>query len=201
MNSRLAQKAAQPASIKTPASDPVFVGEQGVQHDVIVDVANHGGVDQAVYIYGVPDYNWWAQSLGHDLAPGTFGENVTLTDLVSATLCVGDRLRCGDVMLQVTSPRIPCVTLATRMDDPTFVKKFVRAGRYGAYCRVLQTGHMHAGQAVTLLPYDGERVGINELADAFYGGDLSRSQLKRFLAVPIAIRARDYYKEKLAALA
>ena len=106
----------------------------GLESDTICDTENHGGVDQAVYVYGVPDYDWWAEALAKPLQPGTFGENLTVSDLESAGLQVGDRLEVGTVVLEVTSPRVPCVTLAARMEDPTFVKRF-RAG--GAPRRVL----------------------------------------------------------------
>jgi MOSC domain-containing protein YiiM len=58
---------------------------------VIVDKKHHGGVDQAVYIYTRPDLDWWSAELGQKLAPGTFGENLLLSDLLSAELCLGDR--------------------------------------------------------------------------------------------------------------
>ena len=88
-----------------------------------------------------------------ELEPGTFGENLTLDGLESARLNVGDMLHSGAVTLQVTAARIPCATLAARMGDPGFVKRFRLAGRPGAYCRVLRTGMLQAGAPVTLERY------------------------------------------------
>ena len=82
--------------------------------------------------------------------PGTFGENLTIAGVETAQALIGDRLAIGDVLLEVTSPRIPCVTLAARMGDPGFVKRFRAAERPGFYCRVLQEGFVRAGDAVTL---------------------------------------------------
>src|SRR5512143_347235 len=112
---------------KEPASGPIFVGSLGIEHDFICDGKNHGGPDQAIYIYGVPDYAAWSERLGCDLAPGTFGENITLSDFESANYNIGDRLQIGAVVLEFTSPRIPCSTLAARMGDPMFVRKYARA--------------------------------------------------------------------------
>jgi len=109
---------------KRPLSIPVLVTALGLVGDVICDTENHGGVDQAVYVYGVPDYQWWSDALGRVLPAGTFGENLTVTDLVSADLAIGDRLHVGSVVLEVTAPRIPCVTLARRMTDPAFLTRF-----------------------------------------------------------------------------
>jgi MOSC domain-containing protein YiiM len=67
--------------------------------------------------------------------PGAFGENLTIGTLESALFRIGDRLHIGEVILEVTAPRIPCDTFATRMGDPTFIKRFRKAGRPELYCR------------------------------------------------------------------
>jgi MOSC domain-containing protein YiiM len=162
----------------------------GLADDAICDRENHGGVDQAVYVYGTADYDWWSAELGHALAPGTFGENLTIAALESARLNVGDRLRVGEVLLEVTAPRIPCVTLATRMGDPAFVKRFRYAERPGLYCRVIQAGAVQVGQPVALEPYAGATIAAIEMFRAFYAGKLDEATLRRHLAAPIAIRDR-----------
>jgi MOSC domain-containing protein YiiM len=134
-----AKAVGQTGIFKEAVSEPVSIGALGLAGDAICDVENHGGPDQAVYVFGVPDYEWWSRELGLDLAPGTFGENLTITDLESAELLIGDRLYVGpQVILEVTAPRIPCVTLARRMNDPRFLVRFRAATRPGVYCRVIQ---------------------------------------------------------------
>src|SRR3712207_7780862 len=44
--------------------------------------------------------SWWSDELGRDLPPGTFGENLTVSDLESAAVCVGDRLEVGRAVLR-----------------------------------------------------------------------------------------------------
>lgn len=166
------------------------VGAASLDGDAICDAENHGGPDQAVYIYGEPDYAWWSGELGRTLAPGTFGENLTVAGLESARLNIGDRLHIGEVVLEVTAPRIPCVTLATRMGDPAFVKRFRHAERPGLYCRVIRPGEVRPGQPVELEPYAGPTVAAIELFRAFYAGELDEATLRRHLAAPIAIRDR-----------
>lgn len=70
---------------KLPTQDAVFVSPEGLAGDTICDTENHGGLDQAVYVYGTEDYAWWSRQLGQELAPGTFGENLTLSEFTSAT--------------------------------------------------------------------------------------------------------------------
>ena len=92
---------------KLPVTSPVPVTSNGLPGDVVCDTKHHGGPDQAIYIYGTADYRWWSGALGQELTSGTFGENLTISELESASLRVGDLLQIGAVRLQVTSPRMP----------------------------------------------------------------------------------------------
>src|SRR5258708_2749179 len=183
---------------KMPCADPVMITSLGLQGDAIVDTDNHGGLDQAVYLFTLPDYEWWSAHIGRRLGPGTFGENLTISDLESASLHIGDRFRIGEVLLEVTAPRIPCVTIAARMKDPQFVKKFRYAEKPGVYCRVIETGYVKANESVDLIPYQGVSVGVLEMFRGFYQKHLTEDQLRRFLAVPIPAKVRPYYEELLA---
>lgn len=185
---------------KLPAEGPVRIGALGLKDDAICDVKHHGGVDQAVYVYGQPDYAWWSAELGHELPPGTFGENLTIAGLESATLAIGDRLHMNEVTLEVTSPRIPCSTLTARMGDPTFAKRFRQGERPGVYCRVIREGEVCAGGAVRLEPYTGATLSVLESYRDFYLREWDEARLRRHLAAPIAIRDRVEKEAQLAEL-
>jgi MOSC domain-containing protein YiiM len=186
---------------KVPSQEPVQITRLGAQGDVICDTANHGGVDQAIYVYGTTDYRWWSSILGRELSAGTFGENLTIDKLESAYYSIGDRLHIGNAILEITAPRIPCVTLATRMEDPTFARRFREAERPGLYCRVIQEGTVEAGDSVSVEYYDGETVTILEMFRDFYKSNLSAATLRRYLAAPIAIRDRIDKEEQLRKMA
>ncbi|MCC7207090.1 MAG: MOSC domain-containing protein [Anaerolineae bacterium] len=186
---------------KIPTAAPVAVGVEGLVGDVISNKKHHGGPDQAVYIYGGRDYAWWAEALGESLAPGTFGENLTISDLESAPVCIGDRLQVGEALLEITGPRIPCAKLAARMGDPQFVKRFKEAERPGLYCRVIRTGNVCAGDPVTVVRAQTgpDAVTIREAFRSFYKKGGTVAEMRRMLNAPIDIRARNAYTEWLAA--
>ena len=185
---------------KQPTLEPVSIGRLGLDGDEVSDEINHGGPDQAVYVYGLPDYDHWSQQLGLALEPATFGENLTISGLESTSLKIGDRLRVGAVLLEVAASRIPCHVLAARMNDLGFVKKFRVTQRPGAYCRVIQTGAVQAGDAVTLEPHLGETVSLLEDFNLYYDANPSRASLERALNAKIAIRTRAELTQKLAKL-
>lgn len=182
---------------KLPVQHPVNLTVLGIENDTIADAKHHGGRDQAVYLYGQDDYDWWQAQLGRSLPPGTFGENLTIASLASAHLSIGDFLQIGAVLLQITGPRIPCATLAARMEDPEFVKKFRHSNRPGAYCRVLIPGTLQPGAAVHLQPYGSETVQLTECYQTYYLSQPSQIDLLRQLRAPIAIRLREKYESKL----
>ena len=177
---------------------PVHVGRLGLDGDTIADGKVHGGPDQAVYVFGSEDYEWFSYGVGRPLEPGTFGDNLTVDELESPDFAVGDRLEIGDtVVLEVSAPRIPCNTLARRMGNPQFVKRFREIERPGFYCRVLVEGDVRIGDTVRHVPYAGDRVGVRELFRAHYDKQTPEATLRRFLAVPLSERL---HKEKLEQL-
>jgi MOSC domain-containing protein YiiM len=186
------------AILKQPVTGPVQLRELGLDGDAVAATRHHGGPDQAVYVYGADDYAWWEHELGRPLAPATFGENLTVDGLRSGELRIGDRLQVGgDVLLEVTAPRIPCSTLAGRMQDPRFPKRFRRAGRPGAYARVLQTGAVRAGDRVRLLAAAVETIDLLELMELYYDRKAPAERLRAALAAPVAARARTDCERRL----
>ncbi len=182
---------------KTPVDGPVEITTLGIEGDAICDKKNHGGPDQALYLYGSADYAWWEQELGQKLAPGAFGENLTISDLESAAFNIGDYLHIGEVTLQVTAPRIPCGTFAARMGDPQWVKKFRAAERPGLYVRVIREGVIKAGDSVTVEKYTGETISIVEMYRQHYAKNKSEVSLRKHLQAPISVRARTDLEEEL----
>lgn len=183
------RKSARTGIFKQPVDHAVMVGLEGLAGDRIVNRVHHGGPDQAVYIEGAEDLDWWSRELGYPVPPGTFGENLTVEGLENREVAVGDRLEIGDVLLEVTSARIPCATFALRMNDPKFVKRYTAAARPGAYARVLREGVLRAGDLVVHQPFAGERITMPDLLRT-YRKPLGDAERARQLATPISERLR-----------
>ncbi len=181
---------------KKPVSAPVRIHSLGVGDDDICNPRVHGGPDQAVYIYGQPDYDFWAAELGRELAPGLFGENLTIAGLESQKMMVGDRLRIGEVLLELTAPRVPCATFAAVMGDTAWVKRFFTGNRPGVYARVLEEGMVSAGDTVTHSPFAGEQVPITDLTQDYQNPAPER--MRRLLKAPIHTELRAHYEQVLA---
>jgi MOSC domain-containing protein YiiM len=177
------------------------VGAFGLAGDVVADEENHGGLDQALYLYSSEDYAFWADQLGGMPEPGTFGENLTLSSFGPEPVRIGDRIRVGAALVEVTAARIPCSVFATRIGEPDWVKRFAEARRPGLYVRVLDPGEVAAGDPVERLDGGEGNPTVVELMDVWYARDPDPELLERLLASPLAERARSNVENKLARIA
>ena len=148
---------------KRPRAGAVAIGRLGLDGDTIVDTDHHGGPDQAVYLFTAPDRAAWEARTGAPMRFGAFGENLCIDGLESAALCIGDRFAIGEVILEVTSPRIPCATFAAVSGLPAALRLFIAVARPGAYLRVLHPGVVRAGDHVRHLPWTGVQVTLAEV--------------------------------------
>jgi len=185
---------------KEPVEGEVTITKRGLDGDAVMDRKHHGGVDQAVYVYFADDYRWWADQLGHELPPGTMGENLTIAGVEGRSVAVGDRFTMDEVVLEVTSHRTPCMTFARKMGDPGWVRRFHKAGRPGAYCRVVSAGAVHAGEPVRHTPFAGERITVSALMALDGVREIDQDFLLRALSTPLHYKMREDYEARLSRL-
>ena len=133
---------------KHPVEGRVPLRGVNLHGDDQADRTVHGGPDKAVYAYAIEDTEWWEAELGRPLGPGAFGENLTVRGLPVSEAVIGERWAVGSALLEVSQPRLPCFKLGLRMGDPLFVRRFARAGRPGAYFRVLREGDIATGDVI-----------------------------------------------------
>jgi MOSC domain-containing protein YiiM len=90
------------------------------------------------------------------IAPGRVRENITTRGIALVTLPLGQRLRAGEVLLEVTKPCEPC----HQMDEIRQGLQEAIRGRRGLLCRVVESGRIRRG----------DRVEIEEKARAPHNG-------------------------------
>jgi MOSC domain-containing protein YiiM len=166
---------------KAPVEARVRVEGVNLAGDEQADRRVHGGPDKAVYAYASEDAAFWSGELGRELAPGTFGENLTTAGLDVSGAVVGERWRIGTVELEVCQPRLPCNKLALRLGEPLMVKRFAQASRPGAYLRILVEGSLGAGDEVVVLSRPSHGITVREVSDAIL---LDETLLERAAAAP-----------------
>lgn len=131
---------------KYPVQHPIFLDTEIVKDDAICNREHHGGIDQAVYAFSEKHYKYFKELYPNlDWQFGMFGENLTVTNLDETQTHVGDTYKVGEVILEVTKPRQPCMKLGVRFNDMKIVKQFWNTTMSGVYFKVLQTGFVKTG--------------------------------------------------------
>ena len=134
--------------LKYCVDHPVHAAELGLAGDAQADLTVHGGIDKAVYGYPVSRYPDWAAAfpaLATRFVPGSMGENLVVEGIAEPDLAIGDRVRVGGALLQVTQPRQPCFKLGLVFGEPQLARAMTRNGWCGWYYRVLEPGVIGAG--------------------------------------------------------
>jgi MOSC domain-containing protein YiiM/ferredoxin-NADP reductase len=172
---------------KEPVDQPLTLKKLNFTGDGQADLSAHGGIDKAVYCYPIEHYDFWCREIGRVSLPmGQFGENVTTAGLLESELRIGDILRMGTAVVQVSEPRIPCYKLVMRMDAGSdFSVRFLAANRTGFYCRVLEEGVVERSDAITLMSRDMASPTVREVIAATQFADRNPVALRR------VVRARD----------
>lgn len=132
------------------------VGTQGVAGDKQRDRRFHGGPERAVSLYSLERIAA-LQAEGHPIAPGSTGENLTISGIDWGELAVGDQLRIGDLLIEITSYAAPCNNIADSFADGLSkrISQKLHPGWSRLYARVLAEATVQTGNPVELLRPSG----------------------------------------------
>jgi MOSC domain-containing protein YiiM len=147
------------------------------------DLENHGGPDRAACVYSFDHYPYWEEWTGTKLGPGSFSENLTISGFDETEICIGDTFTCGEALVQVSQPRMPCFKLAGwrgRKDLPDAIHD---NGFTGFYFRTLREGMIKVGDAVELVSRHPAGVTVAYAAQVMLRRQNTREDVRRVLAV------------------
>lgn len=189
------------AIAKTPRAGRVAVGPLGLEDDEQGDTRFHGGPDKAVHVYAFEHYPGWRRELG-DLpvlaAAGAFGENLSTASATEADLCLADRLRIGTGVFEVSQARQPCWKLNERFAVPDMARRVQDSQRTGWYLRVLEAGHVGAGDGILLLERPHAAWPLSRLMDLLYRPPSAPGVLRDALGLPLVPSWRALIERRLA---
>ncbi len=134
---------------KLPVGSAI-VDESGVVGDEQADRVHHGHPEQALCLFSLEVIERF-QEEGHPIAPGSAGENLTISGLDWNDVVPGSRYRIGEsVEFEVTGYATPCSKNAGWFVDGDFGRMSHRRhpGESRIYARVLAGGSITPGDPV-----------------------------------------------------
>ncbi len=183
---------------KKPLNNSVNVNSIGLAGDEQADLLNHGGAYKAVYGFSSDHYEYWRQILENPNLPlGAFGENLSISNLDESQMCIGDRLRVGTCLLEVSQPRVPCFKLGIALGNTHAPKLFTKTFRTGVYFRVLEEGALAQGDEVVKTFSAPNSVSVEALFQAYFDKSYEGAKAVFLKALKLDGLAPEW-KEKLA---
>jgi MOSC domain-containing protein YiiM len=187
---------------KIPTNEPAVIEKLNIIGDEQADLVNHGGVDKAVYAFSHNHYDYWRQTLKNEnLNFGIFGENFTITDLDEENIHIGDHIRVGTALLEVSQPRVPCFKLAIALNNKNSLKLFTQHYCTGVYFRVLEQGVAKTGDSVVIEKKASHDISVKRLFQAFFDKkyvDYEDVLLEALTLPELALEWQEKIKKKLS---
>ena len=168
---------------KEPVEE-AFLRKMGFHGDGVADLRHHGGLDRAVCIYPHEHYAQWAREFERPLPDSSFGENLTVTNMLEADVHIGDIFQIGEAVIQITQGRIPCSTITKRTNLPLILKRMVETGFTGYLCRVIEEGTVRLDSKITLLEPHPKQVSILFANEIYFHNPKDIEGINRILDIP-----------------
>jgi MOSC domain-containing protein YiiM len=139
---------------KLPVPEAVL-GTLGLEGDSHAHPEIHGGTVQAILLVTLEGIEELIDQ-GYPLFPGALGENLTTRGLDRRQIRIGQQIRAGSAMLEITKPRGPCATLdvygaALKREIKTKDPSSPVWGLSGFYARVLSPGIVRADDIIEVV--------------------------------------------------
>lgn len=157
----------------------IYLSSIGLEGDQCADQRHHGGLERALHQYPSEHYAYWLKKYGVDhnwQAPG-MGENLSSEGMTEDTVCLGDRYRWGEAIIEVSQPRSPCFKLNKRWGIDEFSVDMQELSRCGWLYRIIQPGIVNKKLPLVLVERVSNAMTVREACDVFFGDPLNMDGL------------------------
>jgi MOSC domain-containing protein YiiM len=171
------------AGVKSSVSSAVLRFD-GFEGDGVADRRHHGGADRTASVYPAGHYAWWNSVHGHELLFGAFSENLTVEGVREDEICIGDIIRIGAALAQVTLPRDPCPTIDQITEIPSLHLLARESGKCGFHMRTLEEGLVRAGDFFELVERNSTGITVASVLDLYHGRSADRVLQQKLRNMP-----------------
>jgi len=159
-----------PTGIFKEPVESCLLTEMGLEGDTQVDRRVHGGLEKALYHFPAQNYAVLKQALSHiesSFVPGSIGENLSSSAVDDQTVHIGDTIKIGEALVQVSQPRRPCWKVNHKYSNGHMAPLLMSQAISGWYYRVLETGMISVGDSFELVDRLENSVPVAEVWKVF----------------------------------
>ncbi|KAF2029822.1 PK beta-barrel-protein domain-containing protein-like protein [Setomelanomma holmii] len=186
---------------KVPLIGPIEITKDGIKSDEHA-YAGHISPDKALLHYCTAHYEEWKKEIPASeplFKPGGFGENLFNTEVNEKTLCIGDRIAIGDVIVEISEPRAPCAKLNHRFEVKDMAKRTQTLFRTGWLYRIIKPGIVQAGDMLRLLERPYPDWTVARVMYYLFVDTKNAEMMKQIVALdPLGFDIKDRFKGRLA---
>ncbi|MBT8116124.1 MAG: MOSC domain-containing protein [Arenicella sp.] len=182
---------------KIPISAAVLLSKNGLSGDYSHEPF-HGGKQRALHVFCHENYAFYNDKAGYQLPIPAFGENLTVAGYDESIANVGDVLRIGEAVVQVSHPTERCAKIGKSLGLPKMLKWVHEELRTGYYFRVLEEGKISIASNLELLETGPAHLNVAALNRLLFKQP-DRAEMDRVLLSPLLspqwkTRARELYQ-------
>jgi len=155
-----------PSSIVKHPYDALDIGPEGALQDEQGNKKLHGGPEMALHHYSHKGYEQLKLAFPEAVERfqiGSIGENLSCGIMNDENVFIGDIYRMGEVLVQVSSPRAPCVKINQRYGLKNADLLIAEQGITGWYYRIIETGKVFVGGEISLEHRLRDTISIKQL--------------------------------------
>ncbi|CCN72953.1 MOSC domain-containing protein [Vibrio nigripulchritudo] len=181
-------------------SGRLYANSLGFTNDEQGDPRFHGGIEKALHMYPSEHYPKWCEELGNKPIfeqVGAFGENLSSSGITESQICIGDKIKIGSTLLEVSQGRMPCWKLNDRCEEPDMALRLQMTMRTGWYFRVIEEGEIGAGDDILLIERPHPDFSLARIMGAVYRGILDKKELESLVEVPLVDSWRALIEKRI----
>ncbi|WPP45110.1 MOSC domain-containing protein [Pseudomonas sp. AN-1] len=160
-----------------------WLAGDGLPGDELARRRHPGAADCALLHYPAEHYRHWRKRFPlHKWRPAACGENLSTFGVGEAEICIGDLVRWGEALLEVSQPCLPDYRLAQRWNLAELPPLLQDSGRCGWFYRVRRPGLIDTRAPLQLVQRHYPELSVARLLAWFVHEPLQRSALRQMLA-------------------
>ncbi len=168
---------------RQPVDRAIRLGRGGFEGDAC-NWSGHHGEAMAVNVFPIEYYATFEELGGKPLPRPAFGENLTLSGYPDMEARVGDVVRLGSALLQVSQPREPCGNLVRFLELPRIARWMEERRETGFYFRVLEPGVVAPDSTMRIDDRGHSGWTIAALSGLMFGGNATEDQIRVVTEIP-----------------
>jgi MOSC domain-containing protein YiiM len=160
MQGTILQVSISPGGLPKRAIPEGLIDRLGIEGDLHAHAEIHGGPRKAILLAAAEAIEELT-ARGYPLFYGALGENLTTRGIGLRQIRIGDRMRAGGALLEITQPRGPCsaldvygLSLKADLYDPRVKAGDASSPRWGLsglYASVIETGTVRPGDIIAVV--------------------------------------------------